>query len=208
VNEHNLADKLAWSRGIARDTDAETIRSMIPGCVSVEQATVELDRKGIDFIATLRRGATINVDIKARAAGVSRYWRAAPLYGVVAPEPELTIEIWSMMPHNGRPGKAGWTLDESKLTDYVLYLFDATDTHEAFLLPFQLLRMATVRNLDAWRAASPPRHCETNGGPDNGGWRTQSIFIQAWAVIESVAAEMRRRQTCGRAALDNSPTGE
>jgi hypothetical protein len=197
LNEHDFESKLAWSKGQARATDAETIKALIPGCVTVEAATEELDRKGIDYVATLRRGATVNIDIKAREIGVSRYWKAtgAPLFGnATAKEPELTLEQWSVMPEKYRPGKAGWTLDESKLTDYVLYLFDPADTTEVFLLPFQLLRAAFRRNVEAWRMNFRVGVCTSNGGA----WSTESVFVPAWCVIDAIASEMRATIGCAK----------
>lgn len=191
MNEYDFEERLAWSKGQAGETDAMTIKSLIPGCIMVEASPKELDMRGIDFIATLRRGATLNIDIKRREPGVSRYWSSCPLFGSPLPEPELTLEYYSVMPFNGRPGKVGWTLDESKLTDYVLYIFDPSDTAEVFLLPFQLLRSAFIKNAEPWRIHNRVGVCQTNGGPKNGGWSTESIFVPAWCVIEAITAEMR-----------------
>jgi len=189
MNEYDFAERLAWSRGQRSNTHMETIQSLIAGCASVEQTTPELDRKGIDYIARLRGGAALAIDIKERSKGVSDHWSKSPLFNQV--EPELTLEYWSVMPYEDQPGVVGWTLDESKLTDYVLYTFDPVDTQEVFLLPFQLLRMAFRRNAVDWMTHFHPKTCTTNGGNGNGGWTTQSVFVPAWCVIEAVADQMR-----------------
>jgi hypothetical protein len=197
VIDHGFSDKLAWSRGVARGCDADTIRSMIPGCVKVEAAPAHLDRQGVDFTATLRRGAKLNIDIKAREPGVSRRWRTPQFFGGPK-EPELTLEKWSAMPIDDRPGVAGWTLDESRITDYVLYLFAPTDSREAFLIPFQILRMVFIRNMEAWMRKHYVGHCESNGGPwrvigGRRGWRTESVFVPAFVVLRAIGQEMRKQ---------------
>ena len=193
MNDHDFASKLAWSKGRNGSSDMETIKALIAGCTKVDEAPKELDLRGIDYVATLRKGATLNIDVKRREKGVSAHWKALPLLGIIAPEPELTLEYWSVVPMPRCPeGKVGWTLDESKLTDYVLYVFDRADSDEAFLLPFQLLRMTFRRHVSTWRAHNKIGVCESNGGTANGGWATESIFVPAWCVIEAIGAEMRR----------------
>lgn len=207
MNEYAFAERLAWSKGKRADDDAETIHKLIPGCAEVAVAPTVLDRLGIDYVATLRRGATLNIDTKTREVGVSRHWKSYELFGVLI-EPELTIECYSIVPvHRGfqhpdtnsgdwcPEGAPGWTIDESKLTDYVLYLFDPSDTEECFLLPFQLLRMATIANWETWRGKFMRPHCrsEKNGRR----WETESCYPPAWCVIDAVAAEMRTLKPSG-----------
>jgi hypothetical protein len=127
MNGYDFAERLQWSKGDAGESDAATIKLLLVGCVNVKSACAALDKKGIDFVATLRRGAVVNIDIKRREKGVSRYWKN---------EPELTLEQWSVCPSNKLLGVVGWTLDERKKTDYVLYVFDSSDTDTAYLIPF------------------------------------------------------------------------
>ncbi len=183
MNEYEFADCLEFSRGRAAATDRETIKAIIPGCVRVAETGRELDLKGVDFVATLRRGATVNVDLKARRKGCSRHWRrSGPDF---EPEPELALETWSAVPGDEQRGKVGWTLDESKITDYTLHVFDPSDTAQVFLLPFQLLRMAFRRRLSDWRGLF---RCERQ---DNGDWVSECLFVPAETVIDAIRYEMR-----------------
>jgi hypothetical protein len=174
--QYDFRERLEWSKGNAGESDAETIRNLLVGCVGVEAAPEHLDRIGIDFVATLRRGAKVNIDVKRREKGVSRFWKT---------EPELTLEQWSVCPTETGSGSVGWTLDERKATDYVLYVFDISDCEVAYLIPFQLLRMAFRKNNAVWRQHFRVGRCNTDKR-----YETESVFVPASCVIEAVAAEM------------------
>jgi len=187
VNSYDFHERLAFSRDRARSTDADTIQALIPGCVSVAEAPLARDLRGIDYVATLRRGAELFVDIKAREKGCSAFWKSPfPLLGECAREPELALEIYSVEPSPAVPsGKVGWTLDESKLTHYTLHVFDLTDTNEVFLLPFQLLRAAFLRRFHDW--TSLYRVASQNSGR----WTSRCVFVPAMTVIDAIQSEMR-----------------
>jgi hypothetical protein len=76
--------------------------------------------------------------------------------------------------------KAGWTVDESKVTDMILYTFDASDCATAFLLPFQSLRMAARRMLKEWRNKFKT-DIQTSGG-----WQSQAVFVPADEVLNAI----------------------
>jgi hypothetical protein len=175
---YGFQEQLDFSQGAKCDSDAETIMSLLYGCASVTPNTGTGNDCGIDYIATLRRGAEVMIDAKTRAAGCSKYWRG---------EPELAIEIWSVMPGGKfqiNSGKAGWTLDESKKTDMVLYTFSPCDTTVAYLIPFHSLRMAAVRNVVNWRQKYKVDTQETNEG--RRGWQSQAVFVPASIVIKAM----------------------
>ena len=120
--EYDFAERLAFSRGIAETTHPDTIIKLIPGCVDVQRTSKTEDRRGIDFKAILRRGAELNIDIKSREKGCSKFWQ--PYRFGQGIEPELALEKYSVAPPSAienpivEEPKTGWTLDESKETDY------------------------------------------------------------------------------------------
>jgi len=181
MNNYRFQERLEWSKGRLGETDIDTIRNVLSGCVCVEEAPVDIDKLGIDYIATLRLGSKIHLDVKRRERGVSRYWDG---------EPELTLEQWSVCPSGSLRGVVGWTLDESKATDYVLYTFDPSDCGTAYLIPFQLLRMAYLHNNGAWRQRYKIGRCTTDGR-----YETESVFVPCSKVLEAVSAEMRLHDT-------------
>lgn len=175
MNEYGFDTKMAFSRGVREATDLETIRAMICGCDSVVKANERMDKIGIDYIATLRRGREIYIDAKAREVGCSKFWKNGP---------EMALETWSVVPENGYPGKVGWTLDEAKQTELVLFTFDPTDHKNCYLVSFQLLRMAFRSYLPEWRNVYQKATQKTPG--NGGGWRSQCIFVPVYAVYEAI----------------------
>ncbi len=176
-NVYGFSERLAFSQGVVAETCEATLISMIPGSVSVEKTDTETDKTGIDYVVTLRRGATINVDHKARDAGCSAYWDNGP---------ELALELWSVKPCERVPqGITGWTLDEAKATDYTLHTFDAADTDAAYLLPFHLLRKAYRENFGAWNREYK------RATQQSFGWQSECVFVPAAEVTSAIMRAMK-----------------
>lgn len=171
----SFAADLRWSRGRIEQRDMDTLRALFgPSCVSVEKTAIDEDRAGVDYVVTLRRGATVHVDAKARKPGASRYWR----YG----EPDLQLESYSVLPMPDLPkGKPGWVLDESRNVDLFLFTYDADDTTDVYVIPSQLLRMAFRRNYNAWR-----REYDVFV-QSSGSWRSECFFVPKSIVAAAVS---------------------
>jgi hypothetical protein len=174
---YDMGNTLAFSRGVRENTDLDTIKQMLPGCVSVEKAEVNLDKQGVDYIATLRRGRQIYIDAKARTPGCSRFWTQGP---------EVALETWSVKPERDTVGKVGWTLDESKQTELVLFTFDKKDHPSCYLVSFQLLRCAFHRNYHDWRSAF---QVDTQKSNWNGSrWKSECVFVPIRTVYDAIQA--------------------
>lgn len=174
--------KLTYSFGVRQRTDIETLRALIPGCTGVVKTNRDADKKGVDYIATLRRGAEILIDAKSREAGASRYWQHG--------DPELALEIYSVKPVPGiHSGKVGWTLNEASDVDMIFYTFAQRDTDNVYLLPFQHLRMAFIQNFSAWSRTYRRKEQETEKGRLY--WRSECIFVPADAVLRAIDSVSR-----------------
>lgn len=183
VSEYDFHERLTFSKGIVAATCKETIQNMIPGCVKVTAAPEVMDKTGIDYVATLRRGTVVFIDHKARERGCSQYWR--PSGDDRTREPELALELWSVRPTNGRPGRAGWTLDEAKRTHYTLHTFHQEDSREAYLLPFQLLRKAYRAHFRKWNETYH------HGVQNSGTWESECVFIPACIILDALSEAMQ-----------------
>lgn len=185
---HDFNLSLAWSKTNRQyETDAASILDMLDGCESVSSSSAKMDKLGVDYIATLRGGAEVYIDAKARRPGASRQ------AGWSADDPLLAIEKWSVAPggkYHTEKSKTGWTLDESKITDMILYTFDQSDTPSRFLLPFHSLRIAARRFIKHWSSRYGLRT------QDNARYESQCVFVPSSEVIlamettYSSAAEM------------------
>lgn len=176
MNCYTFREQLAFSQGQRCGSDIETIMSILPGCEKCVQADVELDKKGVDYIATLRRGAEVLIDVKTRKQGCSRWWNDGP---------ELAIERWSVMPNGlfktpNERAKAGWTLDEAKVTDMILYTWHPEDCGMAYLLSFQTLRIAAVQNITLWFKMFQ------NEIQTSESWQSEVVFVPVNVVLESM----------------------
>lgn len=181
--KHDFQEDLALTKGDGQNRDTAILIALIPGAVSALPASTAADKNGIDYVVTLRRGAQIFVDSKTRRIGCSKYWSKDPTGLLV---PELALEKWSVMPggkysiHKDR-SKVGWTLCTRKKTDFILYVFDPSDSKDVFLFSFQLLRLAFLAQGAAW--FSTYKH----ESQDNGKWESESVFVPAPVVQTAVA---------------------
>lgn len=184
VSHYEFDERLAFSKGVVAATCKDTIRDMVPGCIDVKETTTAMDKTGVDYIATLRRGAVVYIDHKAREKGCGKYWKRRK---DGTREPEIAVELWSVRPTDTQPGKRGWTLDEAKRTHYTLHTFDPQDSREAYLLPFQLLRKAYRENFTRWN------NTYKHGVQDSGGWKSECVFVPAKAVLTALTQAMHDR---------------
>jgi hypothetical protein len=168
---YGFSERLNFSRGIREKTDIETLKVMIVGSASIEKTDEKTDRAGIDYIARLRSGAEVLIDAKARDKGASRFWK----YG-----PEVALEIWS---DKGRK-VTGWTLNESKNTDLILFTFDPSDTLECWLVSFQLLRIAFRNNITKWY--SEYKTAIQTSGYNGRSWKSECVFVPIAQVEFSI----------------------
>lgn len=169
---YDFYEQLKFSKGARQDTDKDTIMAMLSGCASVVEASEKMDRAGVDYVATLRRGAEVYIDAKTRVRGCSKYWWNG--------EPELAIETWSVKPNSMTAGKVGWTFDEAKITHMILYTFDPQDCKTAFLFPFHHLRMAARKNIVSWteRYKQAPQF--------NKCYLSEAVFVPAEEVLRAI----------------------
>lgn len=190
TREFSFAERLAFSKAQRHETTESTIAAMLDGCADVRSSTRDEERLGVDYVATLRGGALVLIDEKRREQGCSAHWKDG--------QPELALEIWSVVPEKGNKGVAGWTLSESKTTDMVLFTFDDEDCDTFYLLPFQHLRMAFRRNFTEWRDLFRVADQRTDGR-----YQSRCIFVPVDLVRDAIyeAFAMDEPERASRAQL-------
>ena len=173
TSDFSFDERLAFSKGRRLASPEKTITAMLDGCVSVRTATMTEERVGVDYIATLRGGAQVLIDEKRRDRGCGQHWRHG--------QPEVALEIWSVVPTGQSRGIAGWTCSESKATDLVLFTFDPIDTANCYLLPFQHLRMAFRRKYAEWRQLFRAPYQSTDGR-----YQSRCLFVPIDLVMAAI----------------------
>lgn len=182
---YGFGDQLAISQGLRQRTDMDTIKALIPGCVSVQKTDPVRDRTGTDYVASLRGGREVNIDAKTRVSGCAKFWKG---------EPELALEKWSVRPAGKfntprEAARTGWTLSESNTAELILFTFAPRDTDAVYLYPFQLLRIAFRKNIALWERNYPRAVQESEDGPARR-WESECVFVPAsvvWSAIEDAS---------------------
>lgn len=133
MDTHTFHDEYQFSE-LANRLVEPICKRVFDGVTYVERSTLAQDKAGVDFYVHKEKGRPIGIDVKHR--------RIDPLkdYGVM----DLALEIWSV-----KDVTRGWTVDEKKITDFVLWIFP---TGRYQLMPYQQLRKVTQRNEAAWLA--------------------------------------------------------
>jgi hypothetical protein len=120
---YEFDERRAMSSGVASSTSIEAILlANIPGAVAVRAADEAADRMGTDWWVDHVSGHSQSVDAKVREEDFARKGCD-----------DLALETLSVVERN----KVGWTLDETKRTDYILWLWK--DTQRWCLVPFPML---------------------------------------------------------------------
>ncbi len=173
---YDFNERLEFSQGNKIYSDMQIIKNAIPDCEKVIKTDYDDDRKGIDYIAELSGGARVGIDVKTREKGASRWWKHN--------EPELALEIWSVYPDGNNAGKKGWTLSNSSNVDLILYTFDKSDSEKFYLLPFQHLRKAFIRNGQDWVRKYDRKKQSSES------WQSEALFVPASAVLDAITQAM------------------
>lgn len=176
---YGFDERLAFSMGRRSETDLQTIKTMLPTCEQVEVADTAEDRRGVDYVATVRGGRRLAVDAKARERGCSYWWRA---------EPDLALEMWSDIGAQ-RPG---WTYDGAKQTDLVFFTFDPSDTDLRYLISWPMLFVAFRKNARYW-TRKYKKGIQNSVGANGREWRSQCVFVPASVVLQALTVASRTR---------------
>ena len=158
---------LERSRGLNGLDDVDAILAFFDGGAVVREASREEERRGIDYVARLDGGAVVFFDAKRRMGSFAKYWRSGP---------EVALEIWSVCPEPGKPGKVGWALDEAKATHYILFTYNPQECAQRFIVPFQLMRVAFKANRATWEK----RYKTESRQPNKRGarrWCSSCVFV-------------------------------
>jgi hypothetical protein len=190
--EFSFDERLRFSVGQRAQDDMATIAGMLHDCYQVMPASRDQQRHGVDYVATLFGGAEILIDAKARDSGCSYYWKKG--------EPDLALEIWSVMPDDGVRERVGWTLSQALMTDLVLFTFDPADHAQCYLLSFPLLRNAFAQRRFEWAKSYGTHKQHTDGR-----YRSECVFVPLSVVrraIESASVGIRPKIVLPKAIDD------
>lgn len=168
MTTYRFDDRKAMSDGVAENQAVEQILlEHVPGAMGVSRAGERADRNGTDYWIDHHRGDPMSVDLKARDID--------PIVEFGADD--VALETWSVV-----GVKIGWTLDTTKRTDYVLWLWKPT--RRWALVPFALLCASFGRRREARLRTYKVRRQTTPHGARE--WTSECVFVprrEIWAAI-------------------------
>lgn len=141
--------------------------------MSVTKTQMNDDKAGIDYKVALKGGAEINIDMKSRTQGCSKYW-------IDKNDPEIPIELYSVIKIEEGVIKPGWTKDLNTNVDYLIFRFNENDSKNVYLVPFQMLRLALMQFEAEWRKQYKVWTQKSDC------WTSQAMFIPISVVMSAI----------------------
>ena len=167
--EYSFTNQLDGSRDASATEEIKSILLQnISGAVAVYPAHACNDRRGTDFWVENQRGDHLSVDAKVRAED----WAAKP-----EPMDDLALETWSVV----EAKKVGWTRDDTKRTDYVVWYW--TDTGRWCLVPFPMLCKVFQKHWEQWAQRYGTHQQYT---PDCGSYHSECVFVPRTVVWNAI----------------------
>lgn len=201
MNTFTFGGQLAMSYGVEASGDISSVLlGNIPGSKAVTKSSERDDRSGTDYWIEHVRGTPISVDLKLRKDDPIEKYK----------QDDLALETWSVVlgshSRDRNLSAIGWTLDEKKRTDYILWWFKTTKRW--VLVPFSQLCHSFRLRKDEWRARFKTREQYTDGGGVS--WRSEMVLVPRTVVWEAInddfgGSPKRQRPHALRRHVDNAP---
>lgn len=165
---YSFIDQMTVSQTSTIHGDVKAILlSVVPGAIDVIRAPSNDDRNGIDYWVSLSNGLRLAVDAKVRREDF-----ACRGYD------DLGLETFSVV----EVGKLGWTLDELKRTEYVLWLWQ--DTGRWCCVPFMMLCSVFRQHQDEWCQLYKVATQHTPGRQQ--GYHSECVFVPRLVVWRAI----------------------
>jgi len=180
IHDYGFIEQYRWSEGTqVYGGIHKLLLEHIPGAERIEKARKEDDKKGTDYWVYRKKvERPLSVDVKSR--------RDDPI--LAFGEDDLALEIWSVV----EAKKIGWTLDESKETDFILWFF--RPTKRFVLVPFLQLLAVTTEHMPAWEK----KYKVSEQSSDGKRWRSMCVFVPRKVVLDAIADRFHGNPTAKR----------
>ena len=158
---YGFNERMAMSQGHSINNNVcQILLENIPDVLDVLPATENEDRHGTDWWAYQKNGNALSIDCKIREID----WASTH-----PNKDDLALETYSVIERD----VPGWTRDENKKTDYVLWLW--APTGRWCLMPFPMLCQVFREKWQEWRDTykTKPQETPTCGG----GYHSECTFV-------------------------------
>lgn len=165
-NTYDFYEQLLFSNGThTKNNIYEIIKNNIPNIVDVKKANNIDDRNGTDYWAIRNNLPSLSIDTKIMKLDPMTFKN---------PNDVIPLETYSVIESK----KPGWTRDETKRTDYILWFWVATKRW--CIIPFPLLCMIFQEKWQLWRKQFRVAF------QSSGAWKSECVFVprrEIWAEI-------------------------
>lgn len=131
------------------------IKAQFPEVLAIHAAHTENDMIGVDYWLEFGNGAMETLDVKVREKD----------YATRGDDRTACLELVA----NTGTGKAGWTVDPAKCTNWIMFFY--VETRKAFTYQARELRSAVIAGLDGLKKTGKPGHTRT------GGYLSEYLFV-------------------------------
>lgn len=170
ATEYDFHERLGMSAGYVASTDIRAVLlACIPGAVDAYPAAKANDRLGVDWWVEMQNARHLAVDAKVREED----WAAKH-----PEEDDLALEVWSVVECD----VIGWTRDENKKCDFILWLW--MDTKRYCLVPFPMLCHVFRTHWQTWYVKH--KHAKQFTPTNAGGYHSECVFVprkELWREI-------------------------
>jgi hypothetical protein len=167
IKDYSFQGQIVMSTGSGVHQGIEHILlDNIPGACVIEKALKADDKAGVDYWAYRKQARPLAIDAKIRSLDPIEEFG----------KDDLALELWSVIENN----VVGWTLDVSKQSDFILWLFEPTARW--VLIPFPMLCAVFNQKKALWCS----QHKRVVQSSDEGSWHSECVFVprhEIWAAI-------------------------
>lgn len=146
---------------------ATIIKNRIPGCIEIERADLDNDRDGTDYFIYRHGNEALRLDLKLRDTDFA-------LQG----QDDLALETWSVIPDGTTQGKVGWSRDETKNSDFILWYWQ--DTGRFFLVSFPALCSVFSRFWELWASRYKIARQQSES------WQSECMYVPREIIIKAL----------------------
>lgn len=133
----------------------QAIKAQFPEVLAIHAAHSENDKIGVDYWLEFENGAMEALDVKVREKD----------YAIHGDDRTACLELVA----NTRSGKAGWTVDTAKRTNWIMFFY--VETRKAFTYQARELRSAVIAGLDVLKKTGKAGRTQT------GGYLSEYLFV-------------------------------
>lgn len=196
IDYYDFDERRQYSEGVMRDVPEilDHILETIPGAIGWRRAALNEDRHGTDYwIDRAHDLPALSVDMKNREVCPKKYGKDDACIETTSVYTGPVCKVNGRYRYKDKSGryssviglseyrqKPGWTIDDAKRTDLIMYTWPHDSGRRHWTIPFPLLCAASLKNWREWamRYGELPTH--------NNDYLTLNVYVPRIVIIEAI----------------------